>query len=150
MIRLGLAGLVLTCAAACVVTGRATDEPANDKAKNGTPLIGTWKLISGNYGGNDFKVTDGSTMLKHVTSTQFMWATYDKDGKVFRSAGGPYTLKGDTYEEAPEYGFSDDFDLIKGKIHVYKTKVEGNKWYIDGMLASGLTIKEEWEQQVKK
>ena len=150
MKRFGLAGVALTCVTAFVVTGRATDEPANDKTKTGSALFSTWKLISGSYGGNDFKVPEGQTMLKHVTATQFMWATYDKEGKMFRAAGGPYTLKGDTYEESPEYGFSDDFDLIKGKIHVYKTKIEGNKWYIDGMLASGLTIKEEWERQEKK
>src|SRR5713101_10201562 len=51
-------------------------------------LVGTWKMGSGDV-----------TTIKHVTPTQFMWATYDKDGKVTRAAGGSYTLKGDAYEE---------------------------------------------------
>ncbi len=42
-------------------------------------------------------------MLKHVTPTQFIWAIFDKDGKVESVLGGPYTLKGDKYEETPEY-----------------------------------------------
>jgi len=113
-------------------------------------LVATWKLVSGKYGGNDFKFPEGTTMLKHVTPTQFMWVTYDKDGKVFRTAGGAYTLKGETYEETPEYGMSGDFDTIKGNTHSFKAKVEGNRWHSDGALASGLTINEVWERLEKK
>jgi hypothetical protein len=150
MRRFGLTGFALICAAAFVAAGRGADEPPKDKAKPGITLVGTWKLLSGKYGGQDFKFPDGTTMLKHVTPTQFMWATYDKDGKVFRAAGGSYTLKGETYEETPEYGFSDDFEAIKGKTHAFKAKVEGTKWHSDGMLASGLTIEEVWERVEKK
>jgi len=34
------------------------------------------------------------------------WATYEKDGKVTRAAGGDYALKGEVYEETPEYGIT--------------------------------------------
>ena len=150
MRRFGLTALALICTAAFVVTGHAADEPAKDKPKPGNMLVGTWKLVSGKYGGQDFKFPEGTTMLKHVTPTQFMWATYDKEGKVFRAAGGSYTLKGETYEETPEYGFSDDFDTIKGKTHAFKAKVEGNTWHSNGMLANNLTIDEVWERVEKK
>ena len=80
----------------------------------------------------------------------FMWASYDKDGKVTRAAGGDYTLKGEVYEETPEYGISSDFDLIKGKAQTFKRKVEGNKWYHNGKLSNGLTIEEVWERVEKK
>jgi len=93
---------------------------------------------------------EGDTMVKHVTATQFMWATYDKDGKVTRAAGGDYTLKGEVYEETPEYGISSDFDEIKGKAQTFKWKVEGNKWYHKGELSNGLTIDEVWERVEKK
>ncbi len=83
-------------------------------------------------------------MVKHVTATQFMWATYDKDGKVTRAAGGDYTLKGEVYEETPEYGISSDFDEIKGKAQTFKWKVEGNKWHHNGKLSNGLSIEEVW------
>ena len=116
---------IIGVASICVLTASTWgfDEPAKDKAVPGVKLVGTWKLVSGKYGGNEFKFPEGTTMLKHVTPTQFMWATYDKDGKVFRAAGGFYTLKGDTYEETPEYGLSSDFDLINSKTHTFKAKV---------------------------
>jgi hypothetical protein len=135
--------LVVTAAAAWAA------DPKGD-AKSDNQLVGTWKLISAKYGGQEVKFPEGTTMLKHVTPTQFMWANYDTDGKVTRAAGGGYTLKGEVYEETPEYGISSDFDLIKGKAQTFKWKVEGNKWYHDGKLSSGLTIEEVWERVEKK
>ena len=136
---------------ALAVTAATTwpDEPKGD-AKSDNKLVGTWKVVSGKYGGEESKSPEGVTTVKHVTPTQFMWATYDKDGKVTRAAGGYYTLKGEVYEETPEYGIGSDFDLIKGKAHTFKWKVEGNKWYHNGKLSGGLTIEEVWERVEKK
>lgn len=136
-------------AAAVVLMGAgllAADEPAKESNK----LVGTWKLVSGKYGDQESKLPEGTTMLKHVTPTQFMWATYDKDGKVFRAAGGYATLKGDVYKESPEYGISADFDIIKAQTHVFKATIEGNKWHSVGELANGQTIDEVWERLEKK
>ena len=113
-------------------------EPHGD-TKSDNKLIGTWKMISGE-----------ATTVKHVTPTQFMWASYDKDGKVTRAAGGGYTLEGEVYEETPEYGIGSDFDLIKGKPQTFKWKVERNKWYHNGKLSNGITIEEVWERVEKK
>ena len=79
-----------------------------------------------------------------------MWASYDADGNVTRAAGGAYTLKEGVYEETPQYGISNDFDAVKGKAHAFKCKIDGDKWYHDGKLASGLTIEEVWERMAKK
>ena len=68
------------------------------------------------------------------------------DGIVTRAAGGGYTVKGATYEEMPEYGFSSDFDVVKGKAQTFACRVEGNKWYSKGTLSNGLTIEEVWER----
>src|SRR6516162_11499594 len=106
---------VVIVALAVPASLRAEEPKGAAKAEN--KLVGTWKLVSAKYGGNEFKFPEGHTMLKHVTPTQFMWVTYDSEGKAYRSAGGPYTLKGDKYEETPEYGFGDDFEGIKGKTH---------------------------------
>ena len=125
-------------------------EPKAPAAGSGAKLIGTWKLVSAKYGGEESKITEGQTTLKHVTPSQWMWASYGKDGKVTRAAGGTYTVKGDDYEETPEYGFSEDFDLIKGKAQKFKWKVDGNRWYHTGVLSNGLTIDEIWEQVEKK
>jgi hypothetical protein len=79
-----------------------------------------------------------------------MWLSYDKDGKMTRAAGGSYTLKGDDFTDTPEYGMSGDFSVVKNRTHVFKCKVEGNKWYHTGKLASGLEIEEVWERVEKK
>ena len=105
--------VVLVALAAAAAAARADDPKPDAKADN--KLVGTWTLVSAKYGGQEFKFPEGSTHIKHVTPAQFMWATYDKDGTVSRAAGGAYTLDGEKYVETPEYGVSDDFQLIKGK-----------------------------------
>jgi hypothetical protein len=123
--------------------------PGKDKAA-APALVGTWKLVSARYGGRESRFPEGTTLLKHVTPTQFLWVNYDKDGKVFRSAGGSYTLKGDQYAETPEYGSGTDFPHLKGKTHTFTAKVVGNQWHHDGALAGGLTIHEVWERLENK
>jgi len=142
-------GLAAAFSAAC----SAADEPAKVEAKSDNELIGTWKLVSAKYNGQENKLPEGLTMLKHVTPVQFMWAIYDKDGKVESALGGPYTLKGDKYDETPEYGLADTLDSLKelkGKIQSFTWKIKGNKWYHDGKLSSGVTIEEVWERVEKK
>jgi hypothetical protein len=119
------------------------EEPKNQ-------LLGTWKLVSAKYGGKDYKFPDGSTTVKHVTPTQFMWATYDADGSVTRTAGGTYTLKGDAYEETSLYGVNAGLGLKKDNVHTFRWKIDGNKWHHTGKLAAGLTIEEVWERDEKK
>lgn len=134
--------LTILALAVAAATAQSGEAKADTKSEN--KLVGTWKLVSAKYGGEEFKFEEGLTTVKHVTPTQFMWASYDKDGKVTRAAGGDYTLKGEVYEESPKYGISEDFDEIKGKAQTFKWKVEGNKWYHNGKLSNGLTIEEVW------
>src|SRR5436190_947905 len=89
-----LAALVALAAPA----GRADD------VKPGHKLVGTWKIVSAKYNGREQQLREGMTKLKHVTPTHFIWASYNKDGQVFTSLGGPYTLTGAKYEETPECG----------------------------------------------
>lgn len=113
-------------------------------------LIGTWKLVSAKYGGQEASFPDGMTVLKHVTPEQFMWARYNADGKVFAAAGGTYEVKGEAYAELPQYGVGTDFDSVKGKSHPFTWKVDGRKWHHQGKLAGGLTIDEVWERVEKQ
>src|SRR5260370_20479241 len=104
--------LALVTAAAFTQVPSAADEPKKAEAKPENNLVGTWKMVSAKYDGKDVTFPEGSTRLKHITPTQFMWAAFDKDGKVDAALGGPYTLKGDKYEETPEYGISDILESL--------------------------------------
>lgn len=136
---------------ALAATGAAAmgDEPKAETATD-NKLVGTWKCVSTKYGGEEVQRPDGYTHLKHVTPTQFMWAIYDGEGRVGAALGGSYTLKGDEYVETPEYGLGGVLDQLKGKPQSFTWKVEGNRWYHNGKLSSGLTIEEVWERVEKK
>jgi hypothetical protein len=123
--------------AVTAATGWSADP--NGDAKSDNKLVGTWQIVSGDV-----------TTVKHVTPTHFMWASYGKDGKVTRAAGGSYTLNGEVYVETPEYGLGSDFELVNGKPQTFKWKVEGNKWYHNGKLSIGLAIHEVWEKVESK
>jgi hypothetical protein len=114
------------------------------------PLVGTWRVVSAKYGGQDVPRRAGYVTVKHVTPTQFMWASYGPDGKVTRAVGGSYTVKGAEYVETPEYGLSADFDVIKGKAQTFTWKIDGNKWFHTGKLSNGLTVEEVWERVERK
>ena len=76
--------------------------------------IGTWKLVSAKYGDQELEVAKLGTTLEHISPTSFVWLSYDTETKVVsRTAGGTYTLKGDQFEETPQYGFGGDFDIIR-------------------------------------
>jgi hypothetical protein len=134
--------LVLTAMAASVHAGR-TDDPASSTAR----LVGTWKLVSARFGGQESDLPKQQKVLKHLTPVQMVWIRINPDtGQVTAMAGGSYSLKGDAYTETPEYGFGDDFQVVRGKTHSFTCKVEGDKWYHTGMLANGLKIEEVWQR----
>ena len=141
--------LALSFAVTFLPMRSSADEPkAEVKAEN--KLVGTWKLVSAKYDGQEVHLPEGTTVHKHVTPNHFMWAAYDKEGKVTQALGGSCILKGDQYEETPEYGLGDVLEQLKGKAQSFKWKLEGNKWHHDGKLSSGLTIEEIWERVNKK
>jgi len=139
---------VIIALVATTALGQAGQTESRLKPDNS--LVGTWTLVSAKYGGSDFTFPEGTTTVKHVTPTQFMWATYDRAGIVTRAAGGSYTLQGETYEETPEYGISADFDVVKGKAQTFTWRIKGSKWYHDGKLSNGQTIEEVWERAERK
>src|SRR4051794_35975302 len=72
----------------------------------GDKHLGTWKLISTKYG-NDKEFTkypESSSRLKLITSTHFTWLEVNAETKkVLASAGGHYTLSGNTYTETIDF-----------------------------------------------
>src|SRR5215475_4920801 len=142
-----LVSLVAVAAFTSFTSGRSTaDEPKKAEEMTENKLLGTWKQVKAKFRGNEVKIPEGTTQLKHVTPTHFMFVDFDKDGKFIDAFGGPYTLKGVKYEETLEYGVGEVFKMLKGKPQSFECKVEGNKWYHNGTLSNGLTIEEVWER----
>ncbi len=147
MRQISMAVLVSLVAVAAYTSGRSTaDDQKKAEAMTENKLVGTWKQIKAKFRGNEVKIPEGTTQLKHVTQTHFMFVDFDKDGKFIDAFGGPYTLKGEKYEETLEYGVGDVFKVLKGKPQSFECKVEGAKWYHNGTLTNGLTIEEVWER----
>ena len=122
-----------------------------DKDAVGAKLIGTWKLVSAKYGDRDVNPDQLGITLKHITPGNFVWVTYDAESKrITRAAGGTFTLNGESYEERPQYGLAQDFEVVKDQVHKFTAKIDGDKWQHRGELANGLKIDEVWERQKAK
>jgi hypothetical protein len=113
----------------------------------GSKYVGTWRIVSATYGGQEFDVSRLGVTLKHITPTQFTWLSYDKEtGKISRAGGGKYTLEGTSCKESIQYGFGDDYEVIKDKEQSLQIKVDGDKLYSKGKLSNGREISEVWER----
>ena len=126
-------------------TRLAASEPKGE-ATTANKLVGTWKLVSARYGGRESTLPKEATTLKHVTPIHYMWVTFDKDGQVTRTQGGPYVFDGGVLKSTPEYGLGREFEAIKGKQQLFKVKFDGNRWTQSGTLSTGTTLEEVWER----
>jgi hypothetical protein len=123
----------------------AADESQGKGGAAANKLVGTWKLVSGKYGGQQSNLPEASTTLKHMTPTHYTFVTYNKDGEVTRIGGGLYTYNGKALESILEYGVGSDIKSRRGKPQTYDCKVEGKKLYQSGTMSTGLTLEEVWE-----
>ena len=134
-----------------LANGMARPAEQGNKDADESKLIGTWKLVSAKYGNREIDVSKLGTTVKHITPTSFVWVGYDSETKVVsRMAGGTYTLKGDQYEETPQYGLGGDFEIIRDKPQSFSFQVDGAKWRHSGALSNGLKIEEVWERCKKE
>jgi hypothetical protein len=132
------AGLLLLCANPVA--------KAQEKAQSlGTQIIGTWKMVSGTYGGQPGGSPEITT-LKHITPAHFLVVSYDKANKVTRVIGGPYVVEGALYKETPRYGFGSSFEAVRDQQQTFECKVEGDKFYQKGTLSVGVELEEVWER----
>jgi hypothetical protein len=127
------------------LVGSTFPAPASAEDATQNKLVGTWKMVSAKYGGQQSTLPKDSTTLKHITPTHFMWATYGEAGKVTRTGGGPYTFNGTILEETPAYGMGPDFDVVNAKRQTFECRVEGKRLYLSGTLSNGRTLEEVWE-----
>ena len=113
-----------------------------------SPIMGTWRLVSYNYGGGEELnlVSGDSERIKFITETNFTWVQYvGTDRIVINSAGGSYVFSGDSYTESIEFGGKGMASYI-GKVQEFNVKIENNKMELSGELSDGLKIKEVWEK----
>lgn len=109
-------------------------------------ITGTWQLDSYKYGsssGSFTAITLNRPHVKLITEKRFLWATYDTlSKKILESAGGEYTLDGETYTESIDFGYG--MDSYLGGKSVFKIKVEDDIFYLTGTLSDGYRIEEVW------
>ncbi len=114
--------------------------------KNSTMLIGTWKLLSAKYGGEESIVSKDLTYLKFYTKTHFCSVLYPEDGLVRQTVGGTYYFSGNDCIENVEF-VGDKHIPIKNTKSTFQVDVKKNKLYIKGFFADGATpLEEVWER----
>jgi hypothetical protein len=135
---------VITVIALAVVGLRAQQQP---KQSSGSHL-GTWQLTSFKYGTNQPTFTEfpeAQRRIKLITETHFTWVQFDTaTKKVSGTAGGTYSLSGNTYTESIDFGLG--MDSYLGEKHAFTIRVEGDKFFLSGALADGLKIEEVWQR----
>jgi hypothetical protein len=72
---------------------------------------------------------------------------YKNDTKQLTSAlGGSCALHGDSYVETPQYGLGRVVDLLRDKPQKFTSRLDGNRWYLNGQLSNGEKLEEVWER----
>jgi hypothetical protein len=126
----------------CVTDRLAADRPVSPRQDP----TGTWKLISTKYGAEkEFTKYAGKAIrLKLINNTYFAWFEVE-DGKVNTTAGGPFTLDGNSYIETIQFATGEMKEYL-GKPQKFTIKVDGDKFFQAGDLSTGFHIEENWER----
>ena len=109
-------------------------------------VAGSWRLISAEANGKSIDFPAGTTILKHVTPTDFMFVHYDQQGQITAAGGGRYRVSGTRYEETVDYGLGEAMRPLIGKTHVFTARIEKGSWHHAGTESDGTTIGEVWER----
>lgn len=136
-------GLTLVgCLGTSVVAAR---NPA--PAPHAATAVGTWKLITAKANGKAVDVPAGTTVLKHVTPTDFVFVYYTPQGLITVAGGGRYTYDGKRYTESVEYGVGEGMAPYIGKTEAFTLRIEGGRWYQSGTESDGTAVEEVWERR---
>jgi hypothetical protein len=116
-------------------------------ARNPASAVGTWKLVSAKANGKAVDVAAGTTVLKHVTPTDFVFVYYTTQGLITVAGGGRYTYDGTRYAESVEYGVGEGMAPYVGKTQQFTLRIEGGRWYQSGTETDGTAVEEVWERR---
>lgn len=142
--------VILTTVSFLIICSSFNPEIADkaSKKKKMADITGTWKLEAYRHdiSSNSFTTRpDNFPEIKFITGKSFCWVSYySGTGKISGSAGGTYTLEGDTYTENIEYGLN--MDAYLGTKSVFTVRIEGDVMFITGSLSSGQRIEQIWHR----
>lgn len=138
----------LLFAAVVVFASFRTAYSGSEKKSRKPEITGTWKLESYRYGNSSsafVTVPAEGPHIKLITEKSFQWAYYNASTKtVMESAGGSYTLDGDSYTEMIEYGYN--MEKYVGTKSVFTVKLENDMLFITGKLSTGYPVEEVWQR----
>ncbi len=99
-------------------------------------LVGTWKIVSATLNGKPSELHKKSITLKLITPTNMIWIGYQpEDRRIFRSAGGSWTIKEGRYVETMRYGLDEKFKSNSfGKSLGFDCRFEGDRWIQSGKI----------------
>jgi hypothetical protein len=114
-------------------------------------LIGTWKIVSASFDGQSSELHRTSITLKHITPVHIIWVGYQpEDRRIFRSAGGSWTIQDGRYVETMRYGLGENFKQDTfGKSFGFDCRFEADRWIQSGKMPNGVFLEEIW-QRVKE
>ena len=127
---------------ACLAVGIVA---ARRVSPNPATVVGTWKLVSAKANGKAVDIPAGTTVLKLVTPTDFVFVYYTEQGLITVAGGGHYTLNGNQYAETVEYGVGEGMAPYIGKTETFMLRIDGGRWYHSGTEHDGTVVEEVWE-----
>jgi hypothetical protein len=136
-----LSGGLVAAAVSLAMAAAGRASPARDPAT----VVGTWKLVSAKANGKAVDIPAGTTVLKHITPTDFVFVYYTQQGLITVAGGGRYALHGNRYEESVEYGVGEGMAPYIGKTQVFTLRIEAGRWYHSGTESDGTVVEEVWE-----
>lgn len=137
---LGGLALIATVGTGVAATRRRSPAASPD------PVVGTWRLVSAKANGKPVDVPAGTTVLKHVTPSDFIFVYYNQQGLITVAGGGRYTLSGNHYAESVEYGVGEGIAPYIGKTEAFTLRIDGQRWYHSGTETDGTVVEEIWER----
>src|ERR1041385_3703945 len=135
-----LSGLALVAGVSAAVAPASHPTPAPAPET----VAGSWRLVSAKANGKQIDFPAGTTILKHVTPTDFIFVHYDQHGQITVAGGGRYRLNGSRYEETVEYGLGEAMRPLIGRTHGFTARIENGRWYHGGTESDGTVIEEVW------
>jgi hypothetical protein len=110
-----------------------------DRPRN--KIDGTWT--------HTFQDNTKLRQVKVINEDHFIWVTYDLISKfAVTTAGGSYTLDGNTYKKKVEFGRRVGRALQEtvGKEQTFKVNIDGDTLILEGTLSNGMKLREVWKR----